>query len=220
MFASRTICIGGLPGVGSVGKIAADYLSNCLNCKPVKTFISRGFPPQVMINGSQVMLMQSDLKSARDDLFILTGDAQPLEIREMYALAGEILQYLKANNVTDIITLAAYVGESSEAVVAAATDSDIAKELEDEGVTLLRNGAIGGINGLLVGLAPMYGLRGVCMLGTTSGDDMVDFRAAKDLLGTVKRILGLQVDLDSLRAIEECSVEVEQPPEDFSMSYR
>lgn len=220
MFCSRTICVGGLPGVGSVGKIAADYLSNCLNCQPVKSFISKGFPPQIMINGNQVMLMQAELKAARDDLFILSGDAQPLEVREMYGLAGEILEYLKSRNVTDVITLAAYVGDSSEKVVAAATDQSLAKELENEGVSLLRNGAIGGINGLLVGLAPMYGLRGLCLLGTTSGEDLIDFRAAKDLLETVKSILGLEVDLNSLSIVEEKGVEEIEPSEDFYISYR
>ena len=54
-------------------------------------------------------------------MFVLSGDAQPLEVEEMYALAGAILETLKAEGVEDVITLAAFVGDTKEKVLGAAT---------------------------------------------------------------------------------------------------
>lgn len=44
----------------------------------------------------------------------------------MYELAGELLQAIADQGVTDIITLAAYVGETDNKITGAATDAGIA----------------------------------------------------------------------------------------------
>ncbi len=200
MFSSGIVCIGGLPGIGSVGKVAADFLATALECRTVKPFFSVGFPAQVMVEDGLSSLLHAELKAPqnRDDIFILSGDAQPLDIKEMHALAGNILEAARDLKVTDIITLAAYVGDTRESVLGAASDADTAEKLAKEGITLLRSGAIGGINGLLAGLAPFYGMKGICLLGTTSGDDPLDLNAAKNLLETVQSLMGLSISLDAL----------------------
>jgi len=111
MFGSRVVCIGGLPGIGSVGKVAADYLATALECSTIKPFFSCGFPAQVVISQGLAELLHAELKAPKEkkDLFILCGDAQPIDIAGMYSLAGEILESAKAEGVTDIITLAAYL---------------------------------------------------------------------------------------------------------------
>ena len=43
----KPILIEGLPGVGNVGKIAADFLAEKLNAKRFATVYSDSFPPQV-----------------------------------------------------------------------------------------------------------------------------------------------------------------------------
>ena len=58
----------------------------------------------------------------KENLLILSGDAQPLDVVGMYELAGNILQAIKEQGVTDVITLAAYVGETNESVLGTATD--------------------------------------------------------------------------------------------------
>jgi len=119
----------------------------------------------------------------KENILILSGDAQPLDVVGMHELADDILQTLKDEGVTDVITLAAYVGENGETVLGTVTDPESAKALNDCRIPLLRSGAIGGMNGLLAGLAPRYGMRGFCLLATTSGSDTVDVRAASRLLG-------------------------------------
>lgn len=140
----------------------------------------------------------------KEKMLILSGDAQPLDVMGMHELAGEILETVKELGVTDVITLAAYVGDTAETILGTATDPESAKALNEQNIPLLKTGAIGGLNGLLAGLAPRYGLRGFCLLATTSGSDPVDIRAASRLLVAVKELLDLEIDVTLLQpAIEE-----------------
>lgn len=221
MFESSVICIGGLPGIGSVGKVAADYLATALECSTAKQFFSKGFPAQVVITGNITDLLHAELKVAktadRDSIFILSGDAQPVEIGEMYGLAGDILEYARSQKVTDIITLAAYVGDSKEKVLGAASNAEMAEELKTNGIALLKSGSIGGLNGLMAGLAPLYGMRGFCLLATTSGENPVDLKAARNLLEALLPLVGVEISLEGL-AIEE--LEVIPKCEEIDMYYR
>jgi hypothetical protein len=154
----------------------------------------------------------------KKNMLILSGDAQPLDVVGMYELAGNILQALKEQGVTDVITLAAYVGETNETVQGTATDLDSVTALGECKIPLLRSGAIGGLNGLLAGLAPLYDLRGFCLLATSSGADPVDIQAATNLLGALNELLHLDIDITLMEpAIEELE---EAPTQEVDMNYR
>ncbi|MGI0053623.1 MAG: PAC2 family protein, partial [Thermoplasmata archaeon] len=43
------VLVEGLPGVGNVGKLAADYLKETLPAVPFATLYSKFFPPQVYV---------------------------------------------------------------------------------------------------------------------------------------------------------------------------
>jgi proteasome assembly chaperone (PAC2) family protein len=205
MFESRVICICGLPGIGSVGKVAVDYLGTALGCSTIKPFFSHSFPPQVMVSGGLAELMHAELKRTRDkqNIFILSGDAQPLDVVGMHELAGNILQAIEAEGVTDVITMAAYVGDTNEKILGAATDPESAAILSECKIPLLRSGAIGGLNGLLAGFAPLYGMRGFCLLGTSSGADPVDIPAATNLLCAIKELFHLDIDMSLMESMME-----------------
>lgn len=220
MFESRSICICGLPGIGSVGKVAADYLATALQCNTLKQFFSQRFPPQVMVSQGVADLMHVELMRPLDisNVLILSGDAQPLDVIGMYELAGDLLSAIKDEGVTDVITLAAYVGDTNEPVLGATTDPELSRVLVENKTPLLKSGAIGGLNGLLAGLAPRYDLTGTCLLATTSGSDPVDIRAVTALLSKVKELLGLDIDVGLLEPA------IEQPKEladqEADMNYR
>jgi proteasome assembly chaperone (PAC2) family protein len=197
MFESRKICIAGLPGIGSVGKVACEYLATALESSTYKSFFSRVFPAQVMVSNGMSELLHAELKvpKNRKNMLLLSGDAQPLDVVGMYLLAGEVLETLKEEKVTDVITLAAYVGDTKEKVLGAASDFDSAAALAQNKIPLLRTGAIGGLNGLLAGLAPLHEMRGFCLLGTSTGEDLVDIRAATSLLEALKGLLNLDLEI-------------------------
>ena len=205
------VCIGGMPGIGSVGKVAADYIGTALECVTFQLMVSTGFPPEVPVEDGIARALQVELKApeGNGDLLVLTGDAQPLKAPFMYNLAGEILKALASYEVTDLITLAAYVGSSEERVFGVATDAELALAIEEGGVALLRDGIVGGLNGILVGLCPFYGMRGVCLMGKTDGEKAVDLAAAEHLIGVTSDLLGLNVNTEVLGWAQKVSKEDE-----------
>ena len=222
MFSSRVVCIGALPGIGNVGKLAADYLSNALDCSTTKSITSSGFPQQVLIIDGCARVLQVELKTPEEHegLYILSGDAQPVGVNDMYNLAGDILETARSIGITDLVTLAAYIGDAQGKVFGVATDPDLAKELEDKNVKLLRNGFIGGLNGILIGLSPMYGMRAIGLLGSTSGDHPLDVKAANCVVQVAKQLLGLGMPLDGLDLTETDEEEKISSSEDLDISYR
>jgi hypothetical protein len=219
MFESRVVCICGLPGIGSVGKVAADYLSNALKCSSIKPFYSHSFPSQVMVSDGLAELMHAELLRSQDmeNIFVLSGDTQPLDVQGMYQLAGEILQAIESEGGTDVITLAAFVGDATAKILGSATDPESAAILHDSGIPLLRSGAIGGMNGLLAGLAPLYNMRGFCLLGTSSGADLIDIAAATNLLYAIRDLFKLDLDFSMMESILD---EPDEPvPEEVDMNY-
>ena len=81
--------------------------------------------------------------------------------------------------------------------------SDAAMALCECKIPLLRSGAIGGLNGLLAGMAPLYDLRGFCLLATSSGADPVDIRAANNLLCAINELLHLDIDITLMEPVIE-----------------
>ena len=199
--------------------MAADYLKNALGCNSVKPFFSYAFPPQVMIFDGMAELMHADLLRSQDkeNIFVLSGDAQPLDVLGMYGLAGDILQAIESEGVTDVITLAAFVGDTTEKILGSATDPESAAFFHDSGIPLLRSGAIGGMNGLLAGMAPLYNMRGFCLLGTSSGSDLIDIPAAMNLLYAIRDLFKLELDFSLMESILK---EPEEPvPQEVDMNY-
>lgn len=225
MLFERKVAVVSFPGIGSVGKVAVDYLISYTNSRMIMTLPFSGFPPQVLIQDGVARLFTLDVFSTeeRDDIILLTSDAQPLEVLGMNRLAGEVLRELREMGVRDVVTLAAYVGAVHENVVGTATDAAAVELLKNAGIAVMPSSIIGGMNGIIAGMAPLYGLRGFCILGTTSGDRLVDLKAARNLLLSLKNLLQMEIDVSQLE-IEEEEEEEEAPEveecEDEEMLYR
>ena len=69
--------------------------------------------------------------------------------------------------------------------------------LKRYGVEILQGGVIVGMNGLLPCLSPLWGMKGLCVLGTTHGG-VADVRAARNILEVLCRMLDLKVDLEDM----------------------
>lgn len=227
MLFERKVAVVSFPGIGSVGKVAVDYLISYTNSRRIMKLPFSGFPPQVLIQDGVARVFTLDVFSpeGRDDIALLTSDAQPLEVLGMNRLAGEILRELREMGVRNVLTLAAYVGVVHENVVGTSTDAAGVEILKNAGIALMPSSIIGGMNGIIAGMAPLYGLRGFCLLGTTSGDRLVDLRAARNLLLSLKNLLPIEIDVSQLEIEEEEEAEEIGAPEvevweDEDMLYR
>ena len=199
------ILIEGLPGIGNVGKIAAEHIIEEIKAKKFAEIYSTDFPPQVIIGSDGVVrLVKNELFywKGEKDLIIVTGDYQALSPRGQYLLAEKILDVAESFGVKMIFTLGGYglgVEVEHPKVTGAATDIEIVEELKKYGVVVKdeEGGGIVGASGLLLGLGKMRGMRGACLMGETSGY-IVDPNSAREVANVLTKILGLKISLSSL----------------------
>ncbi|MEM2760931.1 MAG: proteasome assembly chaperone family protein [Nitrososphaerales archaeon] len=195
----------GLPGSGYVGKLAVEHLIQEINAKILADIYSYSFPPQVVIRSDGTAdLMKNTMyywkNDGKPDMLILTGDAQPSTPEAEYALGIEILELADKFHTKNVFTLAAYItGVFSDKpkVYVTATDADSLKEFQKQGMYVMDGGSITGMNGLIIGLAKLRGMRGMCLLGETSGY-VVDAKASQAVLEALLGIIGVRIDMKNL----------------------
>lgn len=225
------IFIEGLPGVGNVGKLAAEHLVDQLKAVKFVEMFSKYFPPQVLVtDAGTIRLVSNELyyvirPKMKNDLIIMTGDYQGLTPEGQYALSDRTLQIIKELGVNRIYTLGGYgLGKMIEKprVLGAASDLELVDEMKNHGVTFSKGepgSGIVGASGLLLGLGNLYGMRSVCLMGETSGY-FVDPKGAQAVLEVLAKILEVKIDFSELEqkaqqidAITSKLKEVEAPVE-------
>src|SRR6266704_1636962 len=195
------IFIEGLPGIGNVGKLAAEHLKDELKGVKFAEIFSKYFPPQVLVqDDGQVKLVNNGT-----DLILLTGDYQGLTPEGQYELSDFILKELKNLGVRRVFTLGGYgMGRmvTKPRVLGAATGLELVKEMEKYGVVFSRGepgAGIVGASGLLLGLGRLYDMNAVCLMGETSGY-FVDPKSAQAVLEVLTKYLGIEISFNELEA--------------------
>jgi len=216
--ATKPVLVCGLPGSGYVGKLAADHLVSTLKLRKVAEYLSSTFPPQVSVKEDGTVdppkgeLFYAAVKRG-GGLFVFTADAQPTTSEGEYELSDAVVKFAKKCGVKQVYTLAAYITGSfskSPKVYGSGTSKGIVSMLSERGVTLMKDGGISGMNGLLIGVAAIRGLEGACLLGETSGY-VVDAGASKAVLELLSKVLDLPIDTSKLEEkAEETSKVISQ----------
>ncbi|MDD1764936.1 MAG: proteasome assembly chaperone family protein [Methanomassiliicoccales archaeon] len=204
------ILVEGLPGVGNVGKLAAEHLLDQIQAKKFADIISKHFPPQVMVDDEGLIkLVNNEMyyskgEGKRPDIIILVGDYQGLTPDGQYELSDNTLQIAKRYGVQMIYTLGGYgIGKMVEKprVLGAATDRELVAEMKKRGVVFSKGepgSGIVGASGLLLGLGKIYDIKAVCLMGETSGY-FVDPKGAEVVLRVLADILNVEVDFSALQ---------------------
>ncbi|MFA5772080.1 MAG: proteasome assembly chaperone family protein [Thermoplasmata archaeon] len=203
------ILIEGLPGVGNVGKLAADHLVDELKAVKFIDVFSSYFPPQVLVGDDGVVkLVRQEIyyvkkKSPNHDLIILAGDYQGMSPEGQYVLSDRCLDVLEGYNIRRMYTLGGYgVGRMVEKprVLGAATDTKLVEEMKKYGIVFPKGepgSGIIGASGLLLGLGKLRDIPGVCIMGETSGY-FADPKSAEAVLEILTKILSIKINYTKL----------------------
>jgi hypothetical protein len=203
------VLVEGLPGVGHVGKLAAEHILEEFDedTTLVRRVYSEHFPPQVDIGEDGVAELTSAsfyaVETEGRDLLVLTGEHQAQDTRGHYRTTSTFLDIAESFGVTEAFALGGVpTGELIDEynVFGAATGSGFVEELEEEGVEFREDepaGGIVGVSGLVLGLGARRGLDAVCLMGETSGY-LVDPKSAQAVLEVLEATLGFEVGYDSL----------------------
>jgi uncharacterized protein (TIGR00162 family) len=202
LISPHLIC--GFPGNGYVGKLAVDHLIQELSANHLADIYSSSFPPQIIIkpDGTADLMKNSIFWSHDDgvDLLLLTGDSQPANPESEYALAEQVLGLAEQFGTAQVFTLAAYITGvfvDKPKVFGTATDSEIIKTFSSNNISMMDSGSITGMNGLVIGIAKLRNIKGLCLLGETSGY-VVDAKASKVVLETLLQIINIKVNMTNL----------------------
>jgi hypothetical protein len=203
------VLIEGLPGVGNVGKLAAEHLVEQVKAVKFADIFSKHFPPQVLLDDDGVIrLVNNELhyyrgEGDRPDIIVLTGDYQGMTPDGQFELSNHAIQVCKDLGVSRIYTLGGYgVGRIVEAprVLGAVTDIKLCEEMAKHGVVFSKGepgSGIVGASGLMLGLGKMEGMEAVCLMGETSGY-FVDPKGAEAVLKVLMSLLHIDIDLKAL----------------------
>ena len=183
------ILIEGLPGIGLVGKIAADHLIAELKAEKVAELYSPHFPHQVLMQKNGVMRMIKNkfyaVKGKKHDLLILVGDVQAVTSEAQYEVTGKMLDYAQKKGVKLTITLGGYgMGkvQPTPRVFGIVSHKKMVEDYKKYGIIFGESkGSIIGAAGLLLGMGKIRGMPGVCIMGETHGG-FVDAKSAQAVL--------------------------------------
>ena len=224
---NNPVFIEALPGIGHVGKLAADHMIDEFNATKFAEIYSPSFPPQVFV-GEEGLIenMINELYYVKNvgednlDIIILVGNTQALSPEGQYGVCQDILNFVKGKGASKIFTLGGMAtGQPVEEskIFGAATDEEniellkeaeiiknfeIAlqdKELLKEAEVEIRSndGGIVGASGLFLGLGLRQEMNGICLMGQTPGY-FIDAQSAEAILNKLAVLLNFEIDTDKL----------------------
>lgn len=206
---NKPILIEGLPGIGLVGKLAADHMIKELNAPKLAEMYSPHFPPQVIMLKKGILRMLKhkfyywkNPKKGGNDLIFIVGDIQVASPEAQFQVCQEILDFFEKYGGKTIFTLGGYgtgrLQQQTPKVFGSATHMTVVKKYEKFGIEFGgAKGSIIGAAGMLLGLGKLRGMEGVCLMGETHGS-YVDAKSAQEVLKVLSKILGVEVDLKKL----------------------
>ena len=191
------------PGMGYLAKISADYLRRRLRAT---LFAEIKYYHNVLVynNGkADLAPIRHKLYASKEhNLIICVGDAQPSIPEESLRLAEKISELALDLGVKRLYTMAAYPNDVYETpeVYGIYTDEAMRPELEAAGVKILETeGAVNGLNGVLIGVAKMRGIDGVCLMGDITYANVPQHLASKAVVEKLADLLSLDIDTEQLR---------------------
>ncbi len=210
----NAILIAGLPGIGNVGKITADFLVEELKAKEIFKINSSYFPHSVFISEESILEMPTvsihivkSGKKTKRNIILLTGDVQPMEEQASYEFCDKIIEIVKNLGCEEIVTVGGIglPGEPKKPkVYGVASDkkTKLSWEKTSDKIRFKDNQAatIVGATGLLLGLGKYHGLSGISLLCETVGHPYhLGLNEAIYILNILKKSFGLKVDLNKIK---------------------
>lgn len=202
-------------GMGGVALIATNYLRQKLGAEECGEILPYDFfsPAEVSIKDQVIQTPKFPEnkfyfwdKGDKHDLLIFVGSDQP---ERGWDFAHQVLDVAEEFRVIRIYTSAAFplwMHHSKEPHVwGTATSVLLVKYLKAYGVMPMGEGSIGGLNGLLLGVARQRGIEGVCLLGEMPiyATRIANPKASQAILEILTKMLGLEIDLQDLTVMAE-----------------
>lgn len=228
----RPILIEGLPGIGNVGKIAADFIIESTKAKKLYEIHSELFPSYAYVNHQDIlelprMEIYHKKKNGKDILF-LSGDVQPTDDKACFEFCQHLVEMLKKHKTKEIITLGGIglLEQPKETnLYYAGTDEKILRKYKSKSVKTGTTGIMGpivGMTGLLPTISKEHGISGITLLAETSAHpNQLGVKAAREIIKYLNDKLKLGISMKALdREVQLVEKEIKEklemlPQEDY-----
>ena len=201
---NNPIFIEALPGIGHVGKLAADHMIDELGATKFAEIYSPTFLVKeegIIGNMINELYYLKEVGEDNLDLIILVGNTQALTPEGQYLMCKDILDYVGKFDINRIFTLGGMAtGQPVEIpkVLGAATHEEDIELLKEADIEIRSNdGGIVGASGLFLGLAVRQGIHGSCLMGETPGY-FIDAESAEAILNKLSYLLNFEINVDKL----------------------
>jgi len=206
---SQPVLIEGMPGIGNVGKIAADLIVEQLRATRIISFFSYCLPNSVFVKEDNLVeLPRIELyhkKKNKKDFLFLVGDVQPMKEEDSYSFTQAVLNTVAKYKCKEIITLGG-IGLQEHPrkpkVYCTGNDKRLIQEFVGLGASNKVYGIVGpimGVSGLLLGMSKAKGIRAASLLAETYGHPMhIGLRGAKEIMRILEKKYSLGIDLKKL----------------------
>jgi uncharacterized protein (TIGR00162 family) len=227
---NNPLFIGGLPGIGNVGKVAIDFLIDDLNAVKIYEIISYAFPNSVFVSEDNLVelpaveIFYKKFKGNKRDLILLGGDVQPVDETSSYELSDIVLDIIQNLGAKEVITMGgiglAHIPKKPK-VYCTGNSKDIINKYKNSLVNNQLYGVVGpiiGVSGLLLGLAGKRDIKAVSFLAETYGHPMyLGIKGSREILKTLNQSLSLGIDMQKLdKEIKKIEANLIKKAEQFS----
>jgi proteasome assembly chaperone (PAC2) family protein len=186
------ILIAALPGIGNLGKNVAQQLIEFSCAKLSAELYSPSFPDFVFIdkNGICKPPRYEFYVSPSHNLIILTGEIESYieEVAAQYEVCGKILKFIKEVGCIFVITIEEVLSHQSGKIHIAGTSKDLVSEYSNKNTKIFGDDRIVGTSGVLLGLAKISELEGICLLISTK-NEVNGKKSSQKILNFLKNII-------------------------------
>jgi len=209
----KPILIVAWPGMGEVAYKAALFLKEALRCKmfakleatdffkPAAVVVDKGIADMPVVPAGFFYYYQA--KKEGQDVILFLGEAQP-PLERAEELARAIVEYARKYKVQTVFSFAAKPEpidhKNNSSVWVVATHTDLLKKLQALKVKVLSEGQISGLNGIILGVAKRYKMKGACFLGEIPfyTVQIENPKASREILRVVNELFKLKLDMAPL----------------------
>lgn len=229
------VLVEGLPGIGNVGKLAADFMVEELNAKKAGTFVSNSLPHSVFVNEENLVELPSidlyykKMPRSKRDLLIIAGDVQPSSEVSCYEFSHSVLDVFGELKGSELITLGGIALRQppmQPKVFCTGTEASLVDDYmkaagNKEGLYGIV-GPIVGVSGVLIGLAGRRRMKAVSLLAETYAHPLyLGVSGAREILRVLDKKLRLKLNLENLdREIAELEQEIGKKSRELVESQR
>ncbi len=221
----------GMPGIGLVGKNAVEEIVKQLALEKVLEFYFHDFPSQALVGEDGMLRIPSGQIHYRHfdtghDLFVLTGDAQPMNSQGIYELTEDLAKLFMewCNDYHCFISTGALVPDyvpETVSVHVSGTHLDLVRQFIDlpSGTCQqMTGGFITGANGIIPAwMGVHYDIPSVCLLAETIPIVEIDPRASRKIVQVLAELFPDIFEEFSYASLDEQVAEIEEKLKDIQM---